>query len=215
MNRSQINRKEMYEAVLQFFNDHPTQWSSIPKVGEFINEFTQLNVAIDQAQEAQQSAQVFVGKNKTQLKKGIATKADILNDALEAFALVEGDSKLQSRMAASYTDLYETVNARFVPRIMEIVTEAENHQEVLTTEYGVSPQQMESLKQDVDQFLALSGQPRAYRIASVQATRDLEQLFAEASELLSNKLDKVMSLFKRRDANFYNGYLAARVVVDN
>ncbi len=214
MNRSQLNHKEMHEAVIHFLNLNADKWSSIPKVGEFFNAFILVNAEIDQAQEAQQGAQVFLGKNKKQLKKTIAMKADILNDSLEAMALIEGNMSLKSRMAATYTDLYETVNALFVPRIMEIITEAENHQEVLTTEYGVALPQIESLKQGVDQFLELTGQPRAYRIASVQATKSLEQLFAEAKDILTNKLDKVMSLFKHRDANFYNGYVAARVIVD-
>lgn len=47
------------------------------------------------------------------------------------------------------------------------------------------------------------------------ATKSLDQLFDHASDILENKLDKVMSIFKRRDVNFYNGYLAARVIVNN
>lgn len=61
----------------------------------------------------------------------------------------------------------------------------------------------------------MNGQPRAYKIASVQATKELEQLFTDATQILENKLDNVMKIFKRRDANFYNGYIAAREVVDN
>jgi hypothetical protein len=62
--------------------------------------------------------------------------------------------------------------------------------------------------------LELDGQPRAYQVASIQATKSLEQLFDTANDILKNKLDKVMSIFKHRDTNFYNGYLAARVIVD-
>ena len=39
--------------------------------------------------------------------------------------------------------------------------------------------------------------------------------FTDAIQILENKLDKVMKIFQRRDASFYNGYLAAREVVDN
>lgn len=74
---------------------------------------------------------------------------------------------------------------------------------------------MDDLKASFDDFLAINGQPRAYKVASVQATKSLDQLFDDASDILENKLDKVMSIFKRRDVNFYNGYLAARVIVDN
>ena len=55
-----------------------------------------------------------------------------------------------------------------------------------------------------------NGEPRTYQIASVQATQSLAGLFSEANEILTTKLDKVMKIFKRRDPEFYNGYLAAR-----
>ena len=74
-------------------------------------------------------------------------------------------------------------------------------------------EQVEDLKADFDGFLALNGEPRLYRIASAQATKDLEQLFTAAHELLNKQLDKVMKVFRSRNANFYNGYLSARAIV--
>jgi hypothetical protein len=215
MNKKQINRKEMYDTVIAFLDTYAEKWSSIPKVGEFKNEFSNYVGNIEQAQEAQQDAQVFWGKNKKQLKSTVAQKADILNDSLEAFALVTGNRKLANKMAASYSDLNRMRNADFIPAVKEIISEAEANAEILQTEYGVTAEQIEGLKNDLDDFLAINGQPRAYRIASVQATKDLEQLFNDATDALENKLDKVMKIFQRRDTTFYNGYLAAREIVDN
>ncbi|MGC9355142.1 MAG: hypothetical protein ACP5D9_14950, partial [Mariniphaga sp.] len=158
---------------------------------------------------------VFLGKNKKQLKSTVAQKADILNDSIEAFALVTGNQKLAGKMATSYSDLNRMRNADFIPAVKEIISEAEANAEILQTEYGVTAEQIDGLKNDLDDFLAINGQPRAYKIASVQATKDLEQLFSEATDTLGNKLDKVMKIFQRRDAGFYNGYLAAREIVDN
>lgn len=215
MNTNQINRKEMYDTVLSFLDANAEKWSSIPKVGEFKNEFSDVAAQIEQSQEAQQGAQVFVGKNKKQLKSTIALKADILNDCLEALALVTGNEKLGNKMAASYSDLNRLRNTDFIPAIKAIIEAAEKHGEVLQNDYGVTAEQVEGLKADFNHFLDVNGQPRAYKIASVQATKSLEQLFTDAADILENKLDKVMSIFKRRDVNFYNGYMAARVVVDN
>jgi len=214
MNKTQINQKEMYETVVSFLDSNSALWSAIPKVGEFKNEFSGVVTQINAAQYAQQEAQVFLGKNKTQLKSTVAQKADILNDGVEAFALVTGNNQLANRMAASYSELNRLRNADFIPAVQAIIAAAEANMEVLQTEYGVTTQQVDGLKSDLDEFLALNGMPRAYRVASVQATKDLELLFGEAQVVLE-KLDKVMSIFKRRDPGFYNGYLAARVIVDN
>jgi len=215
MNKNQINRKEMYDTVISYLDTNTVKWTSIPKVGEFKNEFSAVVAQIGDAQEAQADAQVFVGKNKKQLKSLIAQKADILNDCLEAFALVTGDDKLAGKMATSYSDLNRMRNADFATAIKEIITATEQHSDVLQAEYGVTAQQVDGLKADFDEFLVINGEPRAYQIASVQATKSLEQLFTDATVILETKLDKIMSIFKRRDINFYNGYLAARVVVDN
>ena len=215
MKKDQINRKEMYDSVVAYLDSNAEKWSAIPKVGRFKNQFTAINAQIEQAQENQQTAQVFVGKNKKQLKSTVAYKADILNDSLEVLAMLTGDTELESKMSSSYSELNRLRNADFMVAIKAIVTAVEAHAEVLKTEYGVTDEQIEGLKLDFDDFLAINGQPRAYKIASVQATKSLEQLFTDATEILETRLDKVMTIFKRRDINFYNGYLAARVIVDN
>lgn len=215
MNQNQINRKEMYETVNSFLDNNSAKWTSIPKLAEFKNAFSSVIGQISEAQYAQQESKVYLGKNKTQLKNTVALKADILNDSIEAFALVTGNMELANKMATSYSQLNRMRNAEFIPAIMAIVTAADSNAEPLQTEYGVSAEQVEGLKNDFDAFLDINGEPRTYRIASVQATKDLESLFTEATDILQNKLDKVMSIFKRRDVNFYNGYRSARVVVDN
>lgn len=214
MNKIQINKKEMFDTVISFLDTNSDKWTSIPKVGEFKNQFTERVTQIDEAQQDQQQAQVYLGKNKTQVKSTVAQKADILNDCLEAFALVTGNNKLAGTMASSYSDLNRMRNTDFIPAVKSVINEAEKHLEVLTAEYGVTTEQIDGLKSDLDEFLSVNGQPRAYRVASVQATKDLELLFIEASDVLENRLDKVMSIFKRRDASFYNGYIAARIIVD-
>lgn len=214
MNKIQINKKEMYNTVVSFLDSSSALWSSILKVGEFKNQFTDVVVQIDTAQYAQKQAQVFLGKNKTQLKSVVAQKSDILNDSLEALAVVTGDKKLENKMSTTFSELFKMRNADFIPAVKIIIDAAEAHLEVLS-DYGVTTEQVEDLKTDFDGFLEIYGQPRAFRVASVQATKDLELLFTEANDILENKLDKVMSIFKRRDPGFFNGYQAARIIVDN
>ncbi|WP_053182938.1 hypothetical protein [Sunxiuqinia dokdonensis] len=214
MNKNQSNRKAMHDAVIAFLDGKPEKWSSIPKIVVFKTELSTVNLAIEQSQESQLAAQVFVGESKQQLKKTIALKGDVLNDSVEAFAVVTDDAALESKMAASYSDLNEMRNGDFIPKIKEVITEVETHKEVLVAEYGVTEEQIEDLKADLNRFLEMNGEPRAYQIASTQATKSLAELFSEAHDILTTKLDKVMKIFKRRDPEFYNGYLAARVVVD-
>lgn len=215
MNQEQINRKEMHDSTLLFMDSNTGKWSSIAKVGLFKSELSEVNTKIEMAMEAQADAQVFIGKNKTQLKHTIASKADILNDALEVMADLSGNIKLAQQMADSESSLFRLKNEVFISRIKLIVKKAEKHQEELINDFGVTEAQITDLKTDLDSFLGMNGLPRAYRVASDVATQDLKILFTETLDILTNKLDRVMKIFKRRDISFYNGYLAARTIIDN
>ena len=177
MDKNQINRKERNEAIIIYLDTHVQKWSSISKVGEFKNEFESINSQIEESQEAQQEAKVYVGKNKKQLKKTIADKADIINDLVETFALIDNNPELESMMAASASELFMLRNEDFIVRIKEIINQAENHKKTLKKEYGLTDAQIIDLQTDMNSFQKMLGKPRAYQISSTQATQDLDYLF--------------------------------------
>lgn len=215
MNKNQINRKEMLDSVISYLNLNATKWSSIPKVAEVKINLTDINMQIEAAQKAQQAAQVHVGISKKLLKGIISEKADILNDVVEAYASINNMPELESRMTASTNTFVKMRNEDFIPAVREVISETEKYQDTLTAEYGLSSEQLIDIKEDFNRFMELKGMPRAYQVASRQATSDLETLFSLANEVLSAQLDKVMKIFKRRDANFYNGYIASREILDD
>lgn len=214
MKQVQMNRKHMVEATLSFLDQNAATWQSVAKIGEVKNKLGEVNLAIDGAATNQQQAQVNVGKIKNELKRTIAEKADIINDMVEVFALMTGDQKLAQQMADSASDLFKLKNDDMMRRVKQIIEAATKNQQPLTAEYGLTTEQIADLQADYDRFMELSGQPREYQIMSGMATLSLEELLAEANNLLSNQLDNLMKIFKRRDPNFYNGYLKARMVVD-
>lgn len=119
-----------------------------------------MNDQIEQSHVAQQSAQVYLSEAKKKLKRLIATKTDILNDALETFAVVTGDVKLENKMNDSFSDLFRATNLVFIPKIKEFIEAAVTHIDVLQAEYGVSPEQIDDLKADLDNFLEWNASPR-------------------------------------------------------
>lgn len=213
MNKDQNNRLDMYEAVHTYLDANTDKWNGVPVLITFKNELSDLLSNIREHQDNQEAAKVFLGANKTNQKRFVSEKADILNDALEAYAAIEGNAELEQKAAKSFSDLNRLRNQDFVTIITETITLLEQHLEALA-DYGVTADQITDLKNTFDQFLMLQGQPRQYRIAGKQATLNLAELFENTSALLANKMDKVMKRFKRTDTNFFNGYEAARVIVN-
>lgn len=214
MNQSQMNRKHMVDATLSFLDNNAATWQSVAKIGEVKNKLNDVSQSIDAAAEVQQKAQINIGKIKLELKRTISEKADILNDIVEVYALMNGDETLAQTMADSASDLFKMKYDDMLRRVKLIIDSATENQEALVAEYGLTAEQITGLQADYDRFLELNGQPREYQIKSGVATLTLDELFTEASNLLDNQLNNLMKIFKRRDSSFYNGYLKARMVVD-
>ncbi len=204
----------MLATTRTYLDANTAVWSAVPMINTMKNQLDEVILKISEHQEAQEASRIFLGSNKTALKKAVAEKADILNDVLAAYAGVEGDAALENKADRSYSDLYKLANQEFMTVIRETIKLLEDNVEAMA-DYGMSADQISDLKNSFDDFLAIHGQPRLYRVASSQATQALEDLFSQASELLSSRLDRIMKRFKNADPNFYRGYLSARVVVDN
>lgn len=214
MNQKQMNRAEMIATTRAYLDANTSVWSSIPVINTIKTQLDDVLQSISEHQEAKEASQVFLGSNKTALKKAVAEKADILNDVLATYAAIEGNATLEQKADRSYSELYRLPNQEFVVVIKETIKLLEEHIEAMA-DYGMSPDQITDLKNAYDNYLAISGQPRLYKVATSQAVRALEDLFTQANELLTARMDRVMKRYKSADPNFYRGYLAVRVIVDN
>lgn len=204
----------MVETTLGFLNENVTKWQSIAKIGEVKNKLTEVYAGIENTALTQLEAQVNMGKVKLELKRVISQKADILNDVVEVYAQMTNNPQLAQAMADSATDLYRMKNDDMMRKVKLIIGAAVENQEALVAEYGMTAEQITDLQADYDRFMEVTGQPREYQIKSGVATASLDELFAQATDLLSNQLDSLMKIFKRRDPALYTGYEKARTLVE-
>ncbi len=214
MTKDQINKLEMFESLRTYLDTNTNKWNGVPVLTTFKNDFDELLLDIRENQEHQEASKIFLGSNKTIQKRIVSDKADILNDALEAYAAIEENSELEQKAAKSFSDLNTLRNQDFIIVITETISLLEQHLAALKN-YGVTHNQIIDLKHSFDQFLAIQGLPRQYKIAGKQATIGLAELFNQTTDLLTTKMDKIFKQFKNSDATFYNGYIAARNIINN
>jgi hypothetical protein len=213
MNQTQINRLEMLDATNTYLDKKAAVYSTIPVIANYKNNLTNLIDDIRTAAKKQDKAQVFIGQSRNQLKRLISEKMDILDDTAEAYAEDTENAELLSMVSNTMTDYYQLPNEDFETRVKNVIEIMETHIEAMA-DYGMTQGMIDDVKWQFDAFEETRGKPRAYRIASSVATQDLQELFKDAITV-AERLDKVMKRFKRSDASFYKGYLAARTVVDN
>lgn len=215
MNKRQTNQKEMFDSVDLFLDSNMAKWSAIPKIVSLKSQFSALLPAITLAATDQDKAKTYLGKNKSQLKKVVADSANIINDTIEAMARQTGNAVLTRRMNVSATELFRLRNVDFMIKVQEIIAEADKYATVLSTEYGLPTTEVDKLKADIDLFAEMNGLPRAYQVAAHQASQELASLIEQTNKLLTNGLDKLMSVFRHSDPTFYAGYHSARKIIDN
>ena len=213
MNQNQINRLEMLEATSDYLDREFVVYSTIPVIVNYKNDLVNLITVIRTAAKKQDEAQVFIGKSKNQLKRLISEKMDILDDTAEAYAEDTGNAELLAMVSNTMTSYYQLPNEAFETKVKSVIEVMETHVKAMK-DYGMTQGMIDNVKLQFDLFGELRGKPRAYRVASRVATQDLEGLFKDAITI-TQKLDNVMKRFKRSNVSFYNGYLAARTVVDN
>lgn len=214
MNKSQVNKKRMIETTLVYLDTNASVWQSVGKIVLANDELTKINNSIEDSSEEQEAAKATIGKTKSALRISIAAKADILNDLVEVYALIEGNDELARKMSDSKSDLQKLTYNDLILRVKAILEQANKYKEVLVADYGMLEEQITLLQSELDKLLEISDSPRAYQVKRSVATQQIDAFFGAADNVLNNQLDKLMSIFRNRDANFYNGYIKARVIVD-
>ena len=213
MTREQINRSEMYQATNTFLDANAAIWSPIPVINIYKTKLVETLNAMEDAADKQESAKVFIGGSLSELKRTISQKMDILDDTLEAYAEDTDNAELLSKATNSQSDYFRLSHEDFEIKTKNVIALLDSHVDAMT-DYGMSAAQIEEVKTSFDLFQDKRGKPRAYQIASRVATSDLNALFSEANTLVE-RLDKVLKRFKRANASFYQGYTAARTIVNH
>ena len=141
MTKNQKNRAEMLATTRAYLDANTLVWSPIPIISAMKNELDTIMQQITDHQEAKEAAQIFLGSNKSALKKAAAEKADILNDVLAAYANVENNAALEQKADKSYSDLYKLANQDFQTVVRETITLLEENLTAMA-DYGISEERI-------------------------------------------------------------------------
>lgn len=213
MKQEQINRLEMMQATDAFLDANTAIWNPIPIIASYKTGLSQIIESIRSSAEDQEAAQVFIGSSLQQLKLRLAEKMDILDDALEAYADDTDNADLLSRSSNSRSDYLRLPHEDFETKTRNMIDLLESNVADMS-DYGFTQDQIDDVKLSLNLFQNRRGKPRSYQIASRVATTDIEELMREATVVL-DKIDRVMKRFKRTNSIFYNGYLAARTIINS
>jgi hypothetical protein len=212
MNKTQTNYFNMFLNVQEFFNDNSQIWSNIPRTVSYKNDFDEIIVLLREKSGVSIES-ISVSNKKDKLKEQIAQKTSAILGILTAFAHEKDDMDLAKQVDLSKSAILRLKDTELVPKVTFFISIARQYIEELA-DFGLSEASLTELEAMADEFNGLIGKPRSIRNKKFVALSEVEQLINEGNNLLKNKLDKLMLMFRESNPAFYDGYHRARVIVD-
>ncbi|MGQ1787799.1 MULTISPECIES: hypothetical protein [unclassified Saccharicrinis] len=213
MNARQRNKVAMFKAVDKVFNTFNTEINSIPALGEQVNLFYATSGKIQEVYQIQQGLSNSNSALKVKEEAELIEATVEMAAALFVYAQINSMPDLQAKCAVTPSQLEKMPDEMLQAACLNIYREAEKLNGNLT-DYGKGPEDITALKKEIDDFVNIVSAPRAAIVTRSQATTELDKLIKDCTNLLTDKIDKLMLLIQNKNLKVYNTYKAARVIVD-
>ena len=212
MTNGQENHLNMQLTVVKFCNDNLSVVTNLPGFSANLQIVSDCNDQIAIVAELQETGIGGVTTNKKYLRLNLNALSSDTARKLTAFAKLTGNHTLLGEV--NYTDSdfkrFSDIEARDHAKI--VYNKAEDNLAALA-EYAISAITQTELQTAIQSFNNEITAPRISATSRTQATKQLVKLFNVARMAL-DKMDAIVELVRLTDPNFYNGYKAARKIMN-
>jgi hypothetical protein len=213
MTNRQENKLAMYLATLSVMNQNFNTWTTVPAITAAVNTLDQKINDIRTASAAQDLQLTGIATDKRQLRARLVELGYQLSSIISAFAQDTADNELKDKVDYSFSELNKISDSLIAQRCTNFHDLGTTWLADLTS-YGVTQQQLDDLKQAIDDYVAKAPAPRTAASNKVAVTRSIKELFEETDQLLKSSLDKLVITYKTSTPSFYNAYSVARSIID-
>ncbi len=212
MDTKLTNRVTMFKTVISYLDDNSSVWNTMAPLQTAFTEFKGEVAAIDTTAQ-QQEAPKGATDDKAEARDALEDVLFLACEALGVLAHTRNDNDLLALTDVTRTSLDRMGAEELTNRATSVLAAATTRKTELAT-LQVTQANLDELAQALQNFNAAKTGPRtAIAERSVQ-TESLPRRVRAANEILRNKIDRMVSLFKRTNPDFVAGYQSARVIVD-
>ncbi len=213
MNRDQLNRTEMFSTVSAVMNTSKTLWTGIKAISDTVDDLNDGIADINDSAGKQQTPVTGAAAQKAQVRHQFEEQILFTANQLAALAEVNSDQNLASQTELTLSALDKLADDDLEETGTRIANLATTNLAALA-DYGIAQTDIATLTSLTTQFHNIKTAPRAAVAGRSGETDTLPDKIANATSILRNRLDKLMTRFKTSNAQFYQSYLTARVIVD-
>jgi hypothetical protein len=213
MRKTESNKLTMYSGVIAVMESNADIYTDTPVIVESLNEF---KTVVEQIKNKDMD---FKGRTKDETAdKHIKEETLVMlvlkiANALYVLGVRTKNSELQINAKVTKSGLVSARDTLLVNKAMQILTFANSYKDSLVN-YGIGETKISEAQTALDEFNAAAGSQAEEQAGSVASREELTQFFQKADALLKDELDPMIEMYEDVDSNFYNSYLAARVIKD-
>ena len=137
-----------------------------------------------------------------------------LANSLFALAVDRSDLPMQERVRYSRSTLDRGRDAVVGQRCQAVHAEGMGASADLAA-YGVEAGALDALQAAIDAYVAAIGSPRTALTVRKGATAEMAMLIKDSMKILTERMDKLMTVFATTAPKFHQEYFDARIIVDN
>lgn len=213
MNKTQINKLRMYEAVNLVLSNHAARFTQLEDLVSG-HQRLQLNIQqIGQHRQVQKTDNSGLTEVKFDLKMNVINKVLQLSAALKSLANSTHNKELKTKADYTKSDLLLSADPVLYDIGILLVNLANPLQAELS-KYFVSPAKLQDVSALLTEFNASIPQKRVANSVSKVSTLNISEVFNSTSKMLKDEMDVLMLLFEQAEPDFYRAYINARRIVD-
>jgi hypothetical protein len=213
MNRDQLNRTGMFSAVSAYMGNNTTTWNSVKAIGDTVDDLNDGIADINNSAGKQQTPTTGAANAKAQVRHDYEEQILVIASQLAALAEVNRNANLAAQVELTLSALDKLSDDELEETGTRVSALATTNLTALA-DYGIVQADVTALNTFTTQFHAAKTAPRTAVADRASQTATLPDKIAGVTSILRNRLDKLMTKFKKSNPEFYAGYLSARVIVD-
>ncbi len=203
----------MFSAVSAYMGNNTTTWNSVKAIGDTVTDLDDGITDINNSAGKQQTPVSGAANAKAQVRHDYEEQILVIASQLSALAEVNGDANLAAQVELTLSALDKLSDDELEETGTRVAGLATTNLAALA-DYGILQADVTALTTLTTQFHGIKTAPRTAVVDRSSQTTTLPDKIAGVTSILRNRLDKLMTRFKKSNPEFYAGYLAARVIVD-
>lgn len=204
----------MIMSVVRVLRTHAEEIGTMSIIGAIADRLEEILNEIQDCSQLQSSTNNRYYVSKLEIRESVCEVADIINDVIEVKAHIDGNNQLALEMSDSKSDLFLAPDNQLSDKLARIHGYMTEHLTELETDYNLDAALVTEFNTLMDKWNAVVVEMQDRKAISSDSTEKLDLLVGEAMDLIRNRLDGMMKLFKHKDAGFYRQYVSARVIID-